>query len=375
MDSSRTIGQAVQQLRKRYRLTQSELARRIGLEHGQIVSQIEKGQRQLKASEVTRLGEVLHVSANDLLMGRVPPTGPLVLWRGVEANSNHAEEEGRFLQRCRRYAFLEELGDEPVGPRLPQYPIQLGSARFEDVGDLANEIRRGLDLGALPGSGLRKNLERRWRLKLFADILQEGSGATTRGAFGEALLENAAEPPSRRVFSLAHELFHLLTWESIASREGELSEEENRRNEQLANAFASALLIPEEAVTSWLGQRPVERLVDLLPLATELSVSLPALLWRMVNLQRIDRDRVRQYLESDEPRGFTDAGWSPPKKLNQPLPKRYVALAFAAYVRGKLSIGKLAELLETTVGRLEQRLDAYGLDLDEDAYQTEVLPA
>jgi hypothetical protein len=40
-----------------------------------------------------------------------------------------------------------------------------------------------------------------------------------------------------------------------------------------------------------------------------------------------------------------------------------------------MTIRKLAELLETTVGMVERRLTGYGLDLEADAYQAEVLPA
>ena len=47
------------------------------------------------------------------------------------------------------------------------------------------------------------------------------------------------------------------------------------------------------------------------------------------------------------------------------LPRRFVLLAYRAWADGLISIGKLAELLETTVGMVEPRLAEYGLDLDE----------
>ena len=84
---------------------------------------------------------------------------------------------------------------------------------------------------------------------------------------------------------------------------------------------------------------------------------------------------MEKVLDSPDKDGVADRGWTPPTELDQPLPERYVSLAYAAYMRGDISIGKLAELLETTVGMVEQRLDKYGLDLDADEYQAEVLSA
>ena len=42
-------------------MTQQELAERAGFSAHQIVSQIERGQRELKASELFRIARVLHV--------------------------------------------------------------------------------------------------------------------------------------------------------------------------------------------------------------------------------------------------------------------------------------------------------------------------
>ena len=52
-----------------------------------------------------------------------------------------------------------------------------------------------------------------------------------------------------------------------------------------------------------------------------------------------------------------------------------MALAFKAYVEEIISIGKLAELLETSVGRLPQVLASYGFDLDLDVWQAPALPS
>jgi Zn-dependent peptidase ImmA (M78 family)/DNA-binding XRE family transcriptional regulator len=374
-ETDKKIGGVVRTLRKRFGWDQRELAERAGFGHFQTVSEIERAKRSLKASEVVRLAEVFHISTNDLLEGNVPRRGQFVLWREPDRSPERADTEARFLERCRRFAFLEGLSGNAGGPTLPQYSIDLSGASYEDAESLAEEVRKTLQLGEVASPGLRENLGSQWRIKIFEDLMKNGSGATTSGEFGAAILENAGEPPTRRAFSLAHELFHLLTWDEVANHADQENPQCGDRNEKLANAFAAALLMPAETVLRKLSNHRVERFGDFLPIARSMAVSLPALLWRLVNLKKLDRDRVQEFLILSGAKEATDLDWSAPTELDRPLPERYVLLAYSAYLRGDISIGKLAELLETNVGMVEHRLDKYGLDLDADEYQAEVLPA
>lgn len=370
-----TIGAAVRELRKRMGWHQKELAERAGLGHAQTVSEIEKGGRSLRASEVVRLAELFRVSANDLLLGRLPTAADCVLWREPDSSPARREVEARFLQRCRRYAFLEEISWSASSPSLPTYRVDFGREGYDDAERIAEEVRDTLQLGDVPSKSLRENLESRWGVKMFEELMDNGSGATAKGDFGAAILENAAEPPKRRAFSLAHELFHLLTWGESAEPCGGASAESSQRREKKANAFAAALLMPREVVSRKLSGLKIMQLSDLLPVAGAMSVSTPALAWRCVSLKILAREQVERALHSPDRDAAVDRGWVPPIELDQPLPERYVSLAYAAYMRGDISIGKLAELLETTVGLVEHRLDRYGLDLNADEFQAEVLPA
>lgn len=374
-DTDVTVGAAVRELRKRYGWGQKDLAERSGLKHAQTVSEVEKGRRSLKASEVVELAALFHVPAADLLAGRVSRRSSFVLWREPVDSSARREIEARFIDRCKRFAFLEEIAGGFGRPRLPSYSIDFESARFEEAEEIAAEVRNTLQLGEAAAKSLREDIESRWGVMVFQELMDNGSGATTRGEFGSAILENAKEPPKRRAFSLAHELFHLLTWGDDPRPVGGESEGSSRRREQLANAFAAALLMPGETLKRKIAGRRIRGPADLLPTAAAIGVSVPALAWRSVNLGLLARELVEKVLDSPDKLGVADRGWVPPAELNQPLPERYVSLAYAAYMRGDISIGRLAELLETTVGMVEHRLDAYGLDLDADEFQAEVLPA
>jgi len=372
-ETDREIGKVVRALRKQLGWDQRELARRLGFANLQTVSDIERAKRSLKASEVVRLADLFHVSANDLLSGRAPSPGQYVLWREADESADRKENEALFLQRCQRYAFLEKLTGNTADLDLPQYSLDPATAGFEKVEALADEVRNTLLLGEIVGPGFREALANQWKVKIFEAFLANGSGATTRGEFGAAILENITESPKRRVFSLGHELFHLLTWDSATLRTPERSCNLDEYGEKLANAFAAALLMPRAVVQRKIDSPRIKQIADLIPVAQALSVSLPALLWRLVTMGRLVGEKVQRFL--DQWWGSTDPGWSPPAELDRPLPERFVSLAFTAYMSGDISIGKLAELLETTVGMVEHFLLKYGLDLNLDEYQAEVLPA
>ena len=374
-ETDKTVGTAVRELRKRFGWGQKDLAERSSLKHAQTVSEVERGGRSLKASEVVQLAGLFHVSASDLLSGRVPASESFVLWREPDDSPARREVEALFVERCRRFAFLEEVGGRSGRPTLPSYPLDFETAKYEDAEQIAAEIRHTLQLGEVAAKSVRENIESQWGIMVFQELMDHGSGATTRGRFGAAILENASEPPKRRAFSLAHELFHLLTWGAEHRPTGGETDASAHRREKMANAFAAALLMPDDLVKRKLGGFRISQLSDLLPAAVSMGVSTPALAWRSVNLGILARELVEGVLKPPDQEGIADRGWKPPAELEQPLPERYVSLAFATYMRGDISIGKLAELLETTVGMVEHRLDKYGLDLDADEFQAEVLPA
>ena len=101
------IGERIASLRVARGLTQAQLAGALGLEHKQVVSNLEKGERALKAPELARLSELFHVSPLVVLGLQPVATPAFVLWRQPAAGQVRVDEEARFIERCRRYAFLE----------------------------------------------------------------------------------------------------------------------------------------------------------------------------------------------------------------------------------------------------------------------------
>jgi Zn-dependent peptidase ImmA (M78 family)/transcriptional regulator with XRE-family HTH domain len=374
------LGLRIQALRKHRKLTQEQLAKSLGVGSAQIISQIESGNRALKARELSQLADFFKVAPMALMTGNSFEAQPRVSWRddGRNDRTQRPENEQLFIRRCKNYALIESLAGVGSAVQLPSLPLRLNQSTFEDVEDWAERTEGMLRLGDTPAMSLKNALENTWGIKIFFTNLRGGSAATAKGEFGGAILLATEEPPCRQRFSLAHELFHLLTWDSVCELGRGLSEDEEGRNETLAEVFASRLLLPANSLKPILrklrASKPV-LWIDLIQQARELGVSTLALLWRLYNLKHIPKSVIDDFKEKPALAELDRRFKHKPEPSISDLPLRYVHLAFRCHMEGKISTAKMAELMETTVGALPRVLAEYELDLDADAYETTVISA
>ena len=139
-------------------------------------------------------------------------------------------------------------------------------------------------------------------LVLMVDADEGVSGAACRLPDLDAVLIARGEIAGRRHFDLAHELFHVLTWEAMPPKHVEEAVETGGdRIEQLANNFAAAVLMPPSALARfgrW-GKLNADALVRRLNLAaTKLKVTSSALRWRLVALGELPAAAAREIPEA-----------------------------------------------------------------------------
>lgn len=363
METRERLGIAVRTAREAVGLTQSALAAAAGFASLQIVSAIETGQREVKAWELAKLARALHTSI-DTLLGLEEEAEPArVFWRRGSAGISGVRE-AQLRERAERFALLEAWCDPPSAEELPDFSFDPRRSSFADAERLALSLSRTLDLGSRPAVSLLRVLEERFRVKVFYDELgDDQAAACVRGSFDAAVLLNAVQAPWRRNFSLAHELFHLVTWSAVISiwpPEGE--PEWSERLEKLADVFASHLLLPAAEVTAHLDARSADGReadgTDVIAIAREFDVSTEALAWRLVNLGRRDAEWAKTLLADPEfrrrDRLTMTTRWSRP---SVPFPERYVRLALLAYEKDRLSLSRLAEVLETSIGEVYARIE------------------
>lgn len=376
-DKAFSLIERIRTFRQSLGLTQEDLAQKAGFGSAQVISQIEKGERDIKAYELVKLSKVLHTDLYGFFIEKLNPI-PKMLWRNkIDENIKNLREK-EFLNRCQEYHSLEELCDFRTPPKLPQCEVDSASLNFSTVQSIAQQCGGQLNLGSRPAASLERLLENAYGVKIwYMDLSQKGSAACVIGPFGPGILMNKSEAPWRRNYNFAHELFHLITWKSLPPELLTSDERIWERVEQVAEVFASNLLLPADPVLSAFHEKVADgkiKYIDLVGIAREFDVSTAALLYRLLNLGQLDKKTVEKLLNDPEFKRIDTATmhqhwWDPPV-----IPERFVRLAFLAYKKGKCSRARLASYFGKGLRELSDFLKKYDLFEEED-YQTEIAVA
>ena len=357
------IGRRIRWYRDQRRLTQDALARKLGFNDRQTLSDIEAGKRRIAPGEFAAIAKALGIGVEELvdpfrLVGegrfnfRVDDVADPIV-------DEFAEQAGRWI------ATYRELGRQSgIAPSCFGQKLELTKeSSFEDAAASAEALRTRWKLGDVPAESLEAAMERELgTLVLYIDAPVGVSGAASQLPGLQTIMVNRREPASRRAFDLAHELFHVLTWDAMPPEriEGrEPSKTKGNRVEQLANNFAASLLMPEPVVrTAWKRRGETHLRVWTITTAHSLRVSPKAMQWRLVNLdlnsksQMVDVDG-----ESAEP------GASPPPLFSE----AFVTRVRDAVEAGHLSLRRAASLLGLSLSAFAEVCRSYGLSLSYDA--------
>ena len=312
------------------------------------LSDYENGKREPKIRLLQELGKVYMRSLSFFLSEDSFPR-ELILWRKKPETPVAEEVEGKFRRLCEQYHNLEMWCNDTKPYRIYR---EVGSAEIYGYGDaehLASEIRKQLQLGERPAMSLLQVLEEVCHIKVFhLDFQPTGCAAcSVSDSYGMAILLNRNSVRWRRNFDLAHELFHLLTWDIFREGCDGMVDFPNEKEEKLATCFARNLLMPLEVikgvVNSVLQKGKVEYSV-LFSIARQFDVSTEALLWHLHFLYQREEEKTETDIKTChvlssiyEDRLHDD---SPPV-----LPERFCALAITALRSGEMSVGRFAEYM------------------------------
>jgi len=341
-----SVGRRLRYARKRAGLTLLQVEERTGIGESS-VSEFENAKREPRLSQLQALSGVYRRSITFFLgEGHLPRE--VVLWRQKPDPATASETEAEFLRLCQQYHNLEVWCEERRPCELPKVSGDAASFRYPDAERLAYEVQSELRLGDRPARGLGTVLEEVCGVKLFhLGFEPTGSAASAvSDAFGAGVLLNAANVRWRRNFDLAHELFHLLTWNVFRSTEGGDGVFASEQEEKLATCFASHLLMPSDATRVAISEVMKGEGVsfsDLFKVARQFDVSVEALLWRIHFLYRCEEEDTRRDIERYRKVGSI---WEN-REHDEPAtrPARFVALARQALRKGQISQGRLAEYL------------------------------
>lgn len=376
----KAIGRRIKDERERRDISQNRLAELAGIAHRQSIGKIEDGDRKLQAVELYGIANALGVRPEFLLgLDGVSKHGqPFYLWRNLSSD-NKLEWENKFSTHISNLKYVESaLSLDSTATTLPAHAIDIEKADENSIYALADSIRNQLGLGSFPAESLFKTLEEKFNVRIFfVDLHDAGSAATTRSSNEAVIFLDMFEPPWRRIFSLAHELFHIVTWSDEIAKRAQEDQAFHNKNEKLAEAFAAGLLMPYEMLNVELGKVLKDgklTYIDIISLARMFGVSTQALLYRLANLRIITFAKAKE-VSSDSSfialdRKDIKERWHQPA----PLSERFIRLAYQAFNAAKISKARFAEMCEVSLIDVDDLLAERGLIEVED-HEVEISPA
>jgi Zn-dependent peptidase ImmA (M78 family)/transcriptional regulator with XRE-family HTH domain len=350
-------------------LKQKEVSERTNIDDSSL-SAFENGRNEPRFAQLAKLADVYRLPLSYFF--DESEAGPQsVMWRNKPGNANDAGSD--FLELCRQYHQLEMWTGDLTEKPLPSLAGGRGPLSYAKVMEMATDARNLMGLGERPGESLYRVLEEVFGVKIFhLDLRQSGAAACAVSPdFGQAILLNTRSSRWRRNHDLAHELFHLLTWDYFHHSDdmSEPSEEE----EKLATCFAGNLLLPKEPVTTAIAKASEKEgrvaFVALDQIARQFDVSLESLLWRMHFLYNWSEaatkeliDRAKEYIKT------ADRSPGPEPTL---LPERYRALAIEALQSGRISLGRFAKFMRVS----RKEAECYAVAREPDYAEVPASPA
>ena len=365
MKANLRIGLRLRAARKRAGLTQEELATALGLRHRQSIASVESGKRSLSARELVRAMGVLGVDLDYFTDAfRLVGEGQFSFRTNADVPGSVLDD---FEDRAGRWiAMYRELSlEQGEKQRWLESKLALTArSSFENAQAAGESVVDRWQLGSCPAATLRSAMERHASiLVLDIDAPRGVSGAASRVPGVNCVLVNRRDPERRRNFDLAHELFRLLTWDTIPPDRAENvnvpREGKGWRVERLAENFAAAVLMPETILRRrWKrqsGEADVHRRIN--EIADGFRVSGVACKWRLHNLGVI----TKSDLADIDDRCLAANGHSPdaPSEVLA-FSKPFIDRVAVALDTGRLSAKRTASLLGLSLPDLVSLIRGYG---------------
>jgi Zn-dependent peptidase ImmA (M78 family) len=380
--TAQEIGRRLRIARESAKILQDEAARVIGTSRPTLVS-IEKGDRRIRIQELQTLANHYGVSVNALLRREAVHTDLVPRFRRLRDTEEHHTGEAVRLMNDLVKAEVELeniLGIE----RRSNYPPERG-INSGDVVELAEQhaqdLRDWLGLGSGPIADIFTLMELDIGIRLYQRRLSSSSKVAGLFTFdpelGACILLNANHPLERRIQSAAHELGHF-----IGTRHAPEVLEENEkfqsRDERYAHAFGRAFLSPRKSFE--VAFRQITDGSDtftrrhIILLAHQHHISRESCVRRLEELGLVKNGIWAWFearggitnLQAREVLGDLAKRPDPAKEdADLPVSHRMALMASAAWKRGLLSEGQLAELLTIRRTDLRALLDQTELEESE----------
>lgn len=356
------INRRLRAARERAGLTQEQLAQKLGFKDRQTLTAIETGERKLAAEELLHLIKILGVDLDYFVDEfRLDGEGKFS-WRAPKVEHNvltqFEEQAGKWVATYRKLGELENITPSPL-----ELVLSLTTKNsFEDAQVAAERLRLKWNLGDVPALKLEDAIcEHLSTLVIYVDAPAGISGAALRIPNLSAVIINQKEPEGRRNYDLAHELFHLLTWERMPPKHNDVEPAQNlkaqaKRIELLAENFAAALLMPEQVLHGKWEQRGNQEIHSWInAVADYFRITASALKWRLVNLGWLSKSEKID----DEKLAANGKKIQREQQLPKLFCKQFVDRFRLGLSKGHISVRRAAQLLGLSIDQLADLFRSY----------------
>lgn len=360
VDTAASIGARIRELREKAGVQSQELAASLGIDPS-AMSNIERGKRAVKTSELAAIASALGVSplailATDSLMAQLP-----VAARATDSGGAIGSAVARLTALAELNELLSQSDEELAAkPWLDELPAVDGDDWLRSGEELAQWVRQYvLPMADTPPldrfTELAETIERSLGVDVMVDEFPAGEilGASITDRRFPFILVNRNQPITRALFTLAHELGHVLSGDGGEAVTLDVTLTLHTKPEMLANVFAACFLMPSSSVQEEIDMYGITSKA-LAHMVIRLGVSFESLVYRLHNLGHISavtRDRLQsqgwpavlQDLGPDERRrALGRQGMRPERRP----PGLLMLRTLAGYQAGVISVRPLASLLD-----------------------------
>jgi Zn-dependent peptidase ImmA (M78 family)/DNA-binding XRE family transcriptional regulator len=332
-------------LRKHSKLSQSNLARRLGLDSS-MISRWEKGERQPSLEQCFALARAFGVSVDYLLHAKEN-----INFQFRSKKTLNSEEKSvieRTLVNAEQQIHYLHTAYE-ISEKIPPPFLLNVSFSYEHLKQIGRQIRDTLKLNLRITFDELKQALAENNVHVFQwSLPKDMSGLSYRDSLAVIFI-NRNHSKERRLFTLAHEFAHLLFHLGRDSQQTMVSVISSYREpeEKQANTFASELLMPDDVfvgIVNKFGDK-VRQLEVMDFIAQLFNVSREAVFYRLAEKEIIKWMEKQKYFR--KPKDIETALDIRVHDINEDVSSEFLNMALELYYSEKISAGKLCEWLFT----------------------------
>jgi len=263
----------------------------------------------------------------------------------------------KFEESIRKYDEIEKINK--IYPHYLDIAIYLDKFDRKYIATMAEKVRCLFEID--PNSPIANPIYELERNDI--KIIQFKAGNRDISGFsaynhrsGYCIFLNSECTIERRFFTAIHELAHLIFHKS--DYEGDIKIEKENIKEEIANEFAGSFLVPANALKEFCDEKFIEKVgfEDVMSLKKYFNVSAKCIIKRLLN-EKVINEKEYEYLDKKiDSKVSPYDEYEPIEKERNTENYRFINLIKKAFFDEKITVSKVAELLEITVEEANKKV-------------------